>query len=99
RGALAEGLSLSANPLLVARRLDRRESRPLASIILLLGQELAAQEILLFSSESHDVTQAHISEADRVCRPVRMKIICSRGQQELGDGVEERFLLRSGRLS
>jgi hypothetical protein len=52
---------------------------------LLRWQKLAAQPVLLFSSGTHDMPNAHITKADRIWWAVRMKIIGGGCQQELYD--------------
>jgi hypothetical protein len=50
---------------------------PLTLVTVLRWQKLTAQQVLLFSTGSHDVPQANITEADRIWRAMGMKV--SRG--------------------
>src|SRR5438045_36583 len=88
RRALTEARGLSPNPLLVTRRLDRDERRPLSLASFLRWQKLAAQQVLLFPGASDDVPDAHTAKADRIWWAVGMKISRGRCQQELDDRVE-----------
>jgi hypothetical protein len=48
-------------------------------------QELAAKYVLLFSTVSHDVPNAHITKADRIWWAVGMKISSGCCKQKLHD--------------
>jgi hypothetical protein len=78
---------LSPNPLFVSRRLDRRERHPLSLGSFLSWQKLAAQHVLRFSTGSHNVSNAHITKADRIWWAVGMKISSGCGKQKLYDWI------------
>jgi len=85
RWALAKARGLSANPLFVTRCLDRRERRPLSVASFLRWQKLAAQHVLLVSTRSHNVANAHITKAHKIWWAVGTKISSGCCKQELYD--------------
>lgn len=85
RWVLANARSLSPNQMFVARRLDRRERRPLSLASFPRWQKLAAQHVLLFSTGRHNVPNAHITKAHRIWWAVGMKISSGCCKQELYD--------------
>lgn len=73
---------LCPKPLFVSICLDRRERHPLSCASFLRGQKLAAQQVLLLSTGSHNVPKAHITKADRIWWAVGMKISSGCCKQE-----------------
>jgi hypothetical protein len=73
--------------LFVTRRLDRRERRPLSFASFLRWQKLAAQNVLLFSTGSHNVPNAHLTKADWIWWAVGTKISSGCCKQELYDWI------------